>query len=257
MKAMYLFVDSHCHIQQADFDLDRNEVISRAKSKGIAMISSAIDRGDWPKLIPISEKHEYVFSSIGLDPLKHENLSYALQFIRENESKLIAIGEVGLDYYRERNHSERDRQEMAFKKMIEIASELKLPIQVHSRSAGKAALEVIEKNNAGSVHMHAFDGKSSLARTASKEFGYYFSIPTSVVRSPQKQKLVKAVSIEKLLLETDSPVLSAIKGERNEPSNLTIAASEVARILQRGYEETSAILLENSLRLYKKLAQLR
>jgi TatD DNase family protein len=98
--------------------------------------------------------------------------------------------------------------------------------------------------------MHAFDGKASLARVASTEHGYYFSIPTSVVRSAQKRKLVKAVDIERILVETDSPVLGPDRESRNEPMNVWVALREVALILRREEEEMREILLENTLRLY-------
>jgi len=101
--------------------------------------------------------------------------------------------------------------------------------------------------------MHAFDGKSSLARMASNELGYYFSIPTSVVRSPQKQKLVKAVNIERLLIETDSPVLAPERGIRNTPLNLPVVIQEIARILRRDEEELQDIILENTLRLFSRI----
>lgn len=134
--------------------------------------------------------------------------------------------------------------------MIQLALELRLPVQVHSRSAGKRALEVLADMRAVNVQMHAFDGKANLAREASRDLGYYFSIPTSVVRSPQKRKLVKAVEYERLLVETDSPVLGADAGTRNEPANVWVALKEVASILGRDEEEVGLTILENAHRLY-------
>jgi TatD DNase family protein len=134
--------------------------------------------------------------------------------------------------------------------MIELATEIDLPLQVHSRSAGRKALETLTNMEAKNVQMHAFDGKASLARVASTEHGYYFSIPTSVVRSAQKRKLVKAVDIERILVETDSPVLGPDRESRNEPMNVWVALREVALILRREEEEMREILLENTLRLY-------
>ncbi|MHA2374284.1 MAG: TatD family hydrolase, partial [Candidatus Thorarchaeota archaeon] len=179
--------------------------------------------------------------------------SEALDKIRENKDRIVAVGEIGLDHYRVRDHSERELQTYAFRELALFAIANKLPVQIHSRSAGKAALEVLYGLDIGLVQMHAFDGKSSYARTASHEYGYYFSIPTSVVRSPQKKKLVKAVDIERLLVETDSPVLGPIKGVRNEPSNILIAVKEIAKILAMEEEEIRNILLENTLRLYPNL----
>jgi TatD DNase family protein len=248
-----VMIDTHCHLEKEIFDIDREEVIKDAFDKGINIITSAIEKGLWDKGCEIAETHHNVFASVGLDPTTFSDCELAIEWIRSNEGRMIAIGEVGLDHYLIRDHGERDLQEACFREMIELAKQLNLPIQVHSRSAGRKAIEVLESGGAKDVHLHAFDGKSSLARAASRDLGYYFSIPTSVVRSPQKRKLVKAIDIEHLLIETDSPVLGAEKGERNVPANLPIALRAVATILKREEEELQEILLENTLRLYKKL----
>jgi len=247
------FVDTHCHLEQEEFDDDRVAVIEKASQLGIHAICSAITEDTWQKCLAISRSYETVYASIGLDPVLTNFATAGKEFILSNASDLVSIGEVGLDHYRERNHAQRDLQESVFKGFISIANELKIPIQVHSRSAGKSAIRVLEENDAAAVHLHAFDGKSSYTRTASNDLGYYFSIPPSVVRSPQKKKLVKAIAIEKLLLETDSPVLGPEKGERNEPTNIGIALTEVASILRREEEELREIILENTLRLYNRI----
>jgi len=251
------FVDTHCHLEQAEFDSDREDVIRRASEQSIDAISSAISIEDYEKNLDISKNHVNVHASLGLDPMVHTQIENALQWIHNHSSEIIAIGETGLDHYLERNHSERLKQEAVFIRMIGLSVELGLPIQVHSRSAGSVALLTLQKNDAPSVHMHAFDGKASLAKTASKDLGYYFSIPTSVVRSPQKKKLVKAVELDRLLLETDSPVLGPNKELRNEPSNLPVALREVTQILKRDEDEMREIILENTLRLYTRISDRR
>jgi TatD DNase family protein len=251
------FVDTHCHLEQVEFDLDREDVIRKASEQSIAAISSAISVENYEKNLNISNNHTNVYASLGLDPMIHAQVENALRQIYNHKAEIIAIGETGLDHYRERNHAERLKQEHAFIKMIDLSKELGLPIQVHSRSAGSAALSMLQKNDAQRVHMHAFDGKASLARNASKDLDYYFSIPTSVIRSPQKRKLVKAVEIERLLLETDSPVLGPDRNIRNEPANLPIALKEVALILGRDEEKLRQIILENTLRLYTRISKRR
>jgi TatD DNase family protein len=201
----------------------------------------------------IAASYPGVYAAIGLDPALYSLCEEALFQIRKNATSLVAIGETGLDYYYARDHNERNHQELAFCSMVTLANELGLPVQVHSRSAGKRALEILTDLCPKHVHMHAFDGKAELARKASKEYGYYFSIPTSVVRSPQKRKLTKAVNIERLLLETDSPVLGPDRGMRNEPANVWVALREVAAILGRKEEEVRSIVLENTLRLYSRI----
>ncbi len=247
------FVDTHCHLEQEEFLDELDTVIKEAQSLGIYCISSAIAPEDWERNMKIAVDNESVFASLGLDPMSAGHINELVSFVKKNCKSIISIGEVGLDYFREREHEKRRIQEESFRIAIGLARDCNLPLQVHSRSAGRAALEVLENADAREVHMHAFDGKSSLARRASHELGYYFSIPTSVVRSPQKQKLVKAIEIEHLLLETDSPVLAPIAGERNVPANITVALAEVARILGRDEEELREIILDNTLRLYSKI----
>jgi len=251
------FIDTHCHLEQVEFDSDREEIIRRASEQSIVAISSAISIEDYEKTLNISKNHVNVYAALGLDPMLHAQIEIAVKRIQNHSSEIIAIGETGLDHYRERDHAERLKQEHAFIKMIGFSTELGLPIQVHSRSAGSSALLTLKKNDAQSVHMHAFDGKASLARNASKDLGYYFSIPTSVVRSPQKKKLVKAIELDRLLLETDSPVLGPNREIRNEPSNLPVALREAASILKRDEEELREIILENTLRLYTRISDRR
>lgn len=247
------FVDSHCHLENEAFEKDREIVIKQASDAGIYIITSAIEKEMWSRGLEIANQYDIVYASIGLDSTNFSDCGLAIECIRKNQSKVIAVGEIGLDHFRVRDHMEREAQEEAFRKLIHLATELKLPIQVHSRSSGAKAIAVLEDCNARSVHMHAFDGRAKYARSASRDLDYYFSIPTSVVRSPQKKKLVKAVAIERLLLETDSPVLGPDKGKRNEPTNIPIVLKEVASILRREEEELRELILENTCRLYSTI----
>ncbi len=247
-------VDTHLHLEAEEFSEDLEEVVGRAEACGVHMITSAITPHDWQRGIEIARRFGNVDVSLGLDPVLCDSVGAAISWIGKHGADIVSIGEAGLDFYRERDHARRDAQEAAFKALIALADDLRIPIQVHSRSAGRVALGVLEKAEAGLVHMHAFDGKAGLACEASRNLGYYFSIPTSVVRSPQKQKLVKAVDIEHILVETDSPVLAPVRGERNEPANVWTAVEQIAAILHRTREEVRSIILENTLRLYTGLA---
>ncbi len=252
-NAIMRIIDTHCHLT---FFLKENrldQIVKNAEKQNVAIISSAILPEEYNANLDISTKHANVFTSLGLDALEYDRFETAIERIRDLSSDIIAIGEIGIDHYLVRDHKERDKQELAFRELIALAHELSLPIQVHSRSAGKRAIEILRNTSADNVHMHAFDGKSSIARVASRDYGYYFSIPSSVVRSPQKQKLVRAVDIEHLLVETDSPVLAPIRGEENAPTNVWTALKAVAEILGRNVDELAEIVLENTLRLYKKI----
>ena len=120
-------------------------------------------------------------------------------------------------------------QRAALTRLAELALALDLPLNVHSRSAGRHTLDLLLARGARRVLMHAFDGKAGHALRGA-EAGYVFSIPPSIVRSPQKQKLVRALPLEALALETDSPVLGPTAGERNEPANARIALRAIAEI---------------------------
>jgi len=217
------------------------------------MITSAITLEGLAAGLRLAEKYPCVHATIGLDPRRCQDLEVVLQHVRDSSSKIVGLGETGLDYYFAREHDLRKEQEKSMRAMIGAAGELGLPIQIHSRSAGKAALDILRDCEASKVQMHAFDGKASLAREASKDLGYYFSIPTSVVRSPQKRKLVKAVDYERLLVETDSPVLGPVAGIRNEPANLWVVVKEVSSILGRSEDEIASTVLENTRRLYARI----
>ena len=166
-------VDTHCHIEQDEFDSDREDVILQSKLAEVHLITSAITPESWKKALLIGQMHDNVDVAIGLDPMKWNKSDDAITFIELNRNQIVAVGEAGLDHYIVRDHAERDLQEDAFRNLIELAVKLKLPIQVHSRSAGRKALDTLTAMDAVNVHMHAFDGKASLARAASRDQGYY------------------------------------------------------------------------------------
>jgi len=137
----------------------------------------------------------------------------------------------------------------AFKLQIELAIELDLPMVVHSRSVGRITLNLLGEQHARKVVMHAFDGRSSAAIEGARR-GYFFSIPPSIVRSQQKRKLARSLPLESLLLETDSPVLSPIPGQRNEPCNVLVSAEEISKIKQIPVEKVIDITTNNARSLF-------
>ena len=135
MENLYL-IDTHCHLEDILFDEDRDVVVQQAKERKIAIITSAITEDSWKKGIQIASKYDNVFPSLGLNPTQYQNVDLAIESILENEKELVAIGEIGLDHFLTRDHEERNLQEVAFKKLLGIARDLDLPVQIHSRSAG-------------------------------------------------------------------------------------------------------------------------
>jgi TatD DNase family protein len=237
------------------FDEDRDAVLDRARNAGVkAIIAVGEDLTDARKNVALSQQYPILKPAAGLYPT-YLDLKQARQmadFLRGNKSRIVAIGEVGLDYWVVKEDSDKALQREILKMFIDLSKELNLPLNIHSRSAGRHAIALLLENNAARVQMHAFDGKAGAALPA-VEAGYFFSIPPSVVRSRQKQKLVKRLPLSCLLFETDSPVLGAAPDERNEPANIGQSVTAIAEIKDVSEEEVIAAVSENTERLYGKL----
>jgi len=249
---MRQIVDTHAHICDPVFDEDRGEVLQRAGDAGItAVIAVGEDLSDARKNIELAANHPVLRPAAGLYPtiLDRARAEEMHGFIRKKRARLVAVGEVGLDFWIVKEASEKELQKEIFKSFISLAKELDLPLNVHSRSAGRHAVALLLECNAAKVQMHAFDGKASAALPA-LEAGYFFSIPPSVVRSRQKQKLVKKLPLSQMLVESDSPVLGPDPNRRNEPVNISISIKAIAELKNISAQEVMEAVLENTQTLY-------
>jgi TatD DNase family protein len=253
--AMHRLVDVHAHICDSRFDADRDAVIARAVRTGISgIIAVGETLSDGLKNRELSDKYPILKPAAGLYPT-HLDLELAAEmaaFIRQNRSHLAAIGEVGLDFWVIKEEARKEIQREIFKQFIMLSNELNLPLNVHSRSAGRHAVAMLLANNAKRVQLHAFDGKIGSAMPA-VEAGYFFSIPPSITRSRQKQKLVKQLPLSCLLVETDSPVLGPDPQIRNEPANLTVSIKAIAQLKSVEEEAVLEAVAENTARLYPEI----
>jgi TatD DNase family protein len=250
-RSQYL-VDVHAHICDPVFDQDRCRVLECARKAGVAaIIAVGEDLSDARKNLELAGKHTILKPAAGLYPTNiDKNLAVEMvAFIHKNRSDLVAIGEVGLDYWKVKKEPEKEVQREIFKLFIELSKEIELPLNIHSRSAGGHTIAVLLENNALKVQMHAFDGKAATAMPG-VEAGYFFSIPPSVVRSRQKQKLVKQLPLSCLLIESDSPVLGPFTSERNEPANIFHSIRAIAQLKHVSEEKVISVVRENTERLY-------
>jgi len=243
------FIDVHCHLGEDVFRKDLDRVLKRAEEAGVvAIITSSLTFKDAEFTLQLIRKYRgLVYRTVGLDYtiLNEDEVDMMASYIEKNRDTIIGIGEVGLDYYIFRDHRYREKQRKIFSFWIEFAKSLDMPIVVHSRSAGKYALNLLFEHRAERVLMHAFDGRASYAKMAAEK-GYYFSIPPSIARSEQKRKLVKVLPMDRLLLETDSPVLAPTKGERNEPANVVVSAEWISRIKGIPIEVVAEMTCQNA-----------
>ena len=247
-------IDTHAHICDPAFDKDRAEVLERARKAGVvAIIAVGENLSDARQNLELSKTYPMLKPAAGLYPtvLDLNQADEMADFIEQNHSSLVAIGEVGLDYWVVKEASQKALQREILIRFIEIAKKLDLPLNIHSRSAGRHAIALLLENNATRVQMHAFDGKAGAALPA-VEAGYFFSIPPSVTRSRQKQKLVKRLPLSSLLIETDSPVLGPSPDERNEPANIQQSVKAIAALKDISEEAVIAAVWENTERLYGK-----
>ncbi|XP_042301745.1 putative deoxyribonuclease TATDN3 isoform X2 [Sceloporus undulatus] len=259
-------VDCHCHLAAPDFEADIESVLEEAKkAKILALVVVAEHSGDFEKIIQLSERHSgFVFACLGIHPVQSsptgcehsatlQDLDAALPLIELYKDQLLAIGEVGLDFTPRFASTEEQKkgQRQVLIKQIQLAKQFDLPLNVHSRSAGRPTINLLKEQGAEKVLLHAFDGKPSVAMEGVMA-GYFFSIPPSIVRSEQ-QKLVKQLPLESICLETDSPALGPEKQVRNEPKNIFIAAEYIAKIKGISVDDVLHITTQNALKVFPKL----
>ncbi|XP_062296332.1 tatD DNase domain containing 3-like isoform X1 [Scomber scombrus] len=261
------YVDCHCHISAGDFDNDIEEVIENSKKAGLlALLAVAEHAGEFDKIIELSQRFPgFIFPCLGVHPVQEvspdqqrgatlQDLDAALPLIEKYKDHLVAVGEVGLDFTPRyvKNESDKDSQRQVLIRQSQIAKELDLPLNVHSRSAGRPTIHLLKEQGVEKVLLHAFDGKPSVAMEGVKA-GYFFSIPPSIIRSEQKQKLVKQLPLENICLETDSPALGPEKQVRNEPKNISVSAEYISKIKGVSLEKVMEVTTQNALRLFPKL----
>jgi TatD DNase family protein len=245
-------VDAHAHLCAPEFAGDLPAVLEAAAAAGVTrVLAVGEDLDDARRNLDLAARFPLVRACAGLYPtiLDEAAAGAMVAFIREHRDRLVGVGEVGLDHWMVKDEGEREVQRRIFARFVALAGELDLPLNVHSRSAGRAAILLLRELGARRVLLHAFDGKASSAQDGVAA-GYYFSIPPSVVRSPQKQKLTRALPLERLLLETDSPVLGPDPAQRNEPRNAAAACRAVAELKGVPAEEVARVTTANARALF-------
>jgi TatD DNase family protein len=244
--------DTHAHMADTRFDSDLDSVLERAREAGVVSIVCVSETfTDASRVLELSETHPMLRPAMGLYPgvLEIQQAESIIGLIRRNREKLVAIGEIGLDRWIVKEEADREIQEVIFRRFIDLARATDLPLNVHSRSAGRQVISTLLDCGAERVQLHAFDGKASTALPA-VEAGYFFSVPPSILRSRQKQKLIRALPLEALLLESDSPVLGPNPQQRNEPANIIHSLRSIAEIKGISEQEAVEVISDNCRRLY-------
>jgi len=247
-----MLVDSHAHLDLPEFDDDRSEVIKRAKEGGIdCILTIGINPESCSKAIELAESYDFIYASIGVHPHDAKNINentYAFLKSLANNKKVLALGEIGLDFYR--NLSPKGIQIKRFREQINLASELKLPVIIHNRDAHKETLEVLREEGARNLGgiIHCFSGDYSMAKSCI-DMGFYISIPGTITfpKALELQEIVKKLPLSKILIETDCPFLTPVpyRGKRNEPSFVRYVAEKIASLKDMPFEEVAEITSQN------------
>lgn len=246
-----MFIDSHAHIQISQFDSDRDAVLQRALDSGVSnILIIGIDLETSQNAVELAEKHGNLYATVGMHPHSAKELTpeILLRF-REllNSPKVIALGEIGLDYFR--NLSPHQLQKDAFEKQLDLAEEMELPIIVHNRDAYKDILPILDARR-GKIKgvLHCFTGDIELMHR-SIEIGFYIGIGGIVTYPNAKdiQDVAEQVPLDRLLIETDCPWLTPQfrRGKRNEPAYVLAVAEKIAQLRNIFAEEIGQITTNN------------
>lgn len=252
-----MLVDSHAHLQWKSFSKDREEVIERAREAGVeTIINIGFDLDGSREAIRLAEEHEDLYAAVGIHPHNASHLDESaldeLKRLSQNR-KVVAVGETGLDYYR--NLSPKEAQKEAFEAQLNLAQELGLPVVIHSRDATADVLSRL-KEHEGEIQgvMHCFSGSREVARQCIK-LGFYISFVGSVTfpNAARLRKIAKSIDLSRVLLETDSPWLAPqeVRGLRNEPSFLVLTAKKIAELRGSSLEKLGDITTENAKNLFR------
>lgn len=249
-------IDSHCHLNFVDFDENRDEIINKCKSEFKYIVDCGASIEGNLRSLKLKDKYDgFIKSTMGYHPVyagrdNQETTQKTIAQIIENLDNIQAIGEIGLDFSEKRSEDELKRQHDNFHKMLELASEYNMPIVLHVREAEKHALDIIkEYPNIPDVIFHCFSGGKSTALEA-VDCGYYISFATNALFSKKHKKNIKAVPLENMLTETDSPYLSPIKGEANQPSNIKMTIERIERTKHIDFEEIEKQTEKNAIQVY-------
>ena len=255
------YFDTHAHYDDKKFEDDREEVLGKIYNAGVTKcINMGCDIKSSKIAIEIANNHNFIYAAVGLHPEEipqNENemlktISQIKELATEN-NKVVAIGEIGLDYYWRQDNKELQKE--AFIKQIELANELKLPISIHTRDAIDDMIEIIRKNKIeyGGV-MHCCPFNRELVKHAIENGLYIGFGGTSTFKSSKNAKeILNMVPENRILIETDSPYLAPepVRGTRNDSSNLVYIVNKIAELKNMSAEEIAEITYQNAERLFK------
>lgn len=259
------FFDSHAHYNDEKFNEDREELINNIYDSGITkLINAGYSLKSSVYALEIAKKYDWIYTISGISPNDipeekeelNRQLNKLVDFIKTEKqtNKILAIGEIGLDYYWEKEIDQRNIQKEVFIRQIQIANSFNLPIVIHTRDAVMDTLEILKTNEVVKKGVfHCCPLNRELVKEALK-LGYYISFagPVTFKNSKNANEIIEMVPLDKILIETDSPYLSPEpnRGKRNDSRNVKYIAEKIANVKHKSLEETARTTYENTCKIF-------
>jgi TatD DNase family protein len=251
-----MLTDTHTHMDASAFDEDRKEAMQRALDQGVTrIVNIGFNRETIPTTMKLVEDYDFIYAAIGWHPQDAKDMQEGdLAWIEQlcAHEKVVAIGEIGLDYYWDT--SPKDIQHRVFREQIQLARKIKLPIVIHNREAHQDILRILKEERAVEVGgiMHCFSGSWETAKQC-LDMNFYISFggPVTFKNAKQPKEVLAQVPLDRLLLETDAPYLTPhpFRGKRNETAYVRLVAETAAEIHGLSIEEIAEITTNNAIRL--------
>jgi TatD DNase family protein len=260
-------IDSHSHIQEKEFDADRVQILKDMQEAGIGTVVVGCDIDSSLKAVELAEEYPHVWAIIGVHPTDTQAIFAAADFdaMRQSSTKVVGIGECGLDYYRidASNIHEKKRQEQSFVAQIEYALLHDLPLMLHVRAQkgttdahddALAILSAYSRIHGGKLRgtSHFFTASTDIAKQY-LDIGFHISFPGVITFAPELAEVIQFVPIDRILVETDSPYAAPIplRGTRNDPRNIVHITEVIARIKQVDRDILASHIYRNTQQLFR------
>ncbi|MEM5799304.1 MAG: TatD family hydrolase [Candidatus Aenigmatarchaeota archaeon] len=242
-------IDTHCHLTYKGLKENCQQILEDARKEMKAIITCGFPE-DADDALALSEQYPgFVYVSLGIHPtdvieMSDDDIEKYSKFIERNKRKIIAIGEIGLDYHWITDEKQKQRTKEIFLFFLNLAKELDKPIILHSRKAEEDVLKLVIQEDVKIATFHSYTGNITLARKIIEE-GFFISLNTNLPNSKNAKKIAKSLPLEQLLTETDAPFLSPYTGKVNVPQNVKLVIENVAKLRQMSIEEVKEVILEN------------
>ncbi|MDG5473841.1 TatD family hydrolase [Jeotgalibacillus sp. ET6] len=253
-----MLFDTHVHLNADQFEDDIDEVISRAMENDVEwMTVVGFDTGTIHKAMELAEKHDFIYAAVGWHPVDAIDMTEKdLNWIEElaKHPKVVAIGEMGLDYHWDK--SPKDVQQDVFRKQIQLAKRVQLPIVIHNRDATQDVVDILREENASEVGgiMHCYSGSLEIAQQC-VDMNFMISLggPVTFKNAKKPKEVAEGIDLNHLLIETDAPFLAPhpYRGKRNEPAYVKLVAEKIAEIKGISYEEVGNQTTQNAKKIFK------